>query len=59
MNSIKGYFKFLSKSLKKKYLFIYLAASGLSCSKTGMWAPEHVGSVVAAFGLSCPMCMGS
>ena len=33
----------------KKYLFIYLAALGLSC---GAWAPEHAGSVVAARGLS-------
>ena len=45
------------------FLFVYLAASGLSCSTQDLsllntsslvvaWVPEHVGSVVVVFGLS-------
>ena len=38
------------------YLFVYLAALGLSCSTWDL-SLGHMGSVVAVCGLSCPLGM--
>ena len=38
--------------------FSLVVVCGFSLSSCGAWAPEHVGSVVVAHGLSCPAACG-